>query len=303
MTNKKEICGMLAAFGANMIFGFSFIFSKLALSAAHPLIILAVRFTVAFAVLNILLLTGKIQLNFKGKKKGRLILMGIMQPLLYFVFELYGLSLVSSAVSGIIIALVPVGVTLLSVTLLRERPTAAQTVCTVASVAGVAVISAISSDNSENRPLGILLLICAVVCASVFNILSRSESAVFSPFERTYVMFLLATVGFNSFAAAVLRKHFITELISAFSSPAFIIAILYLAVLSSVTAFMLYNYSTTVLSAVRCASFSNIITVVTVLAGVFILKEYLSLTEYILCAVIILGVWGVNVFTEKKKSY
>lgn len=302
MTNKKEICGMLAAFGANMIFGFSFIFSKLALSAAHPLIILAVRFTVAFAVLNILLLTGKIQLNFKGKKKGRLILMGIMQPLLYFVFELYGLSLVSSAVSGIIIALVPVGVTLLSVMLLRERPTAAQTVCTVASVAGVAVISIISSDNSENRPLGILLLICAVVCASVFNILSRSESAVFSPFERTYVMFLLATVGFNLFAAAVLRKHFITELISAFSSPAFIIAILYLAVLSSVTAFMLYNYSTTVLSAVRCASFSNIITVVTVLAGVFILKEYLSLTEYILCAVIILGVWGVNVFTEKKKS-
>ena len=46
-----------------------------------------------------------------------------------------------------------------------------------------------------------------------------------------------------------------------------------IAVLSSVAAFMLYNYSTSVISAVRSSSFSNIITVVTVLAGVLILKE------------------------------
>ena len=77
-------------------------------------------------------------------------------------------------------------------------------------------------------------------------------------------------------------------------SYSFWVAILYLAVLSSVAAFMLYNYSTTVISATRAASFSNIITVVTVIAGVTILHEHFTPTQYLLCALIILGVWGVN---------
>ena len=118
MLKEKNLSGILAALFANIIFGFSFIFSKLALSAAHPLIILAVRFTAAFLVLNLLLLTGKIKINLKGKPKLKLIIMGISQPLLYFVFELYGLSLVSSALSGVIIALVPVAVMLLAVVFL-----------------------------------------------------------------------------------------------------------------------------------------------------------------------------------------
>lgn len=302
MTNKKEIGGMAAALIANIIFGFSFIFSKLALDVAHPLVILAVRFTVAFLALNILLLTGKITLNFKGKPKFKLILMGLMQPLLYFIFELYGLSLVSSALSGVIIALVPVVVMLLAVTFLGEKPTFIQIICTIVSIVGVATISILQNDNSQNHLLGVLLLVGAVICAAAFNVLSRGESERFSPFERTYIMFLLGCIGFNILAFAVLRGSYFSQITSALTEPKFIIAILYLAVLSSVAAFMLYNYSTTVISVVRSSSFSNIITVVTVLAGVILLKEKFSVSEYLLCAVIISGVWGVNTFTNKKEN-
>ena len=59
MKNKNKFAGAAAALAANTIFGFSFIFSKMALSAAHPLIILSVRFTVAFIVMSLLALTGK----------------------------------------------------------------------------------------------------------------------------------------------------------------------------------------------------------------------------------------------------
>ena len=137
MKDKKQLLGMLAALTANVIFGFSFIFSKLALQSSHPLIILAVRFTVAFAVLNLLLLTGKIKLKLKGKPKKRLVMMGLAQPLLYFIFELYGLSLVSSALSGVIIALVPVAVMLLAIAFLKERPTILQVLCTAFSIVGI----------------------------------------------------------------------------------------------------------------------------------------------------------------------
>ncbi len=302
MKINKKICGMAAALLANMIFGFSFIFSKFALQFAEPIVILAVRFTAAFASLNILLLLGKIKLNFKGKSKVKLLGMGLAQPLLYFIFELYGLSLVSSALSGVIIALVPVAVMFFSAIFLAERPTAKQVIFTLISIAAVACLSIISNDGSKNHILGIVLLVCAVICAAFFNLLSRSESARFSPFERTYVMFFLSAVGFNVIALFLYGKNYIPSVLSALSQPLFVISIIYLALFSSVAAFMLYNYSTSVISLVQSSSFSNIITVVTVLAGVFILKEKFSVVEYMLCLVIILGVWGVNAADARKSD-
>ena len=207
MTNKKQLCGMVAALAANLIFGFSFIFSKLALSVAHPLIILAVRFSAAFIALNILLLTGIVKISLKGKPKLKLILMAFAQPLLYFIFELYGLSLVSSALSGVIIALVPVAVIILATLFLKEKPCTMQIICTVVSITGISAISIISNDNSKNHFLGIVLLLGAVICAAVFNILSRSESQTFSPFERTYMMFLIGCIGFNLIAFFHLKAN------------------------------------------------------------------------------------------------
>ena len=147
MKSKNENLGMAAALFSNIIFGFSFIFSKLALSVAQPLVILAVRFTVAFAVMNVLWLLGFIKLDFKGKPKKGLVLMAVAQPLLYFIFELYGLSLVSSALSGIIISLVPVGVLLISGLILGEKSSKVQVMCTVISILGVSALTCKSADR------------------------------------------------------------------------------------------------------------------------------------------------------------
>lgn len=302
MNAKKQTFGIIAALLANVIFGFSFIFSKMALSVAEPIIILSARFTISFLVLNILSVFGNFKLDYKGKPKLRLLLMGLMQPLLYFIFELFGLSLVSSALSGVIIALVPVVVMILAVFLLSEKPTVMQILCTILSIIGVALISVISNDGSKNYTLGVILLVGAVICAAFFNVLSRGESARFSPFERTYIMFLLATVGFNIIGAVIYKGEYISSLFTAFTHYEFSVSVAYLSVLSSVAAFLLYNYSTTVINVVQSASFSNIITVVTVIAGVVILKDNFGIWEYLLCALIVLGVWGVNVFVPKDKK-
>ncbi len=302
MNTKKQTLGILAALIANIIFGFSFIFSKLALQNAEPLVILSARFTIGFLVLNFLLLSGRFKIELKGKPKLKLILMGLMQPLFYFLFELYGLSLVSSALSGVIISLVPVLVMLLATVFLNEKPSFLQIVCTVLSIIGVSLISIISNDGSKNYLLGVILLFGAVVCAAFFNILSRHESKNFSPFERTYMMFLLATVGFNVISLVRYRGEYFNKLFEAILIPEFLIAVFYLAVLSSVVAFLLYNYSTTQISILQSASFSNIITVVTVLAGILILKENFGILEGMLCLLIILGVWGVNSFTAENKK-
>lgn len=301
MTKNKHLLGILGALLANVIFGFSFIFSKTALSVSHPLIILAIRFTVAFLTLNLLLALGLFKINFKALKSPWIWALAFAQPLLYFIFELYGLSLVSSALSGVIIALVPVAVMLLSTAFLKEKPTLLQWLFTLLSIVGVSLISIISNNGEHNYVLGILLLVGAVICAAVFNVLSRQQSSSCSAFERTYVMFLVGCIGFNLIALITLKQSYFPLIVQSLSSVKFIIAIIYLAIISSVLAFLLYNFATSHITAVQASSFSNIIPVVTVIAGVVILKEKMTVWGFILCGIIILGVWGVNKFLKNQK--
>ena len=294
MNDKKQLKASIAVLLTNVIFGFSFLFSKVALSYSHPLVILAIRFTVAFAVLNILWVLGVFKMSFKGKKRTRILLMALAQPVCYYVCELFGIKLTSSALSGVIISLVPVVVIILASIFLRERPTVTQVIFSTISLGAIALISLLSNDGAENTLPGILLLLGAVLCASVFNILSRKESKEYSPIERTYIMFLAGTVGFNLIAAFTLRESYLAEILSASVHIEFWGAIAYLAIASSIVAFLMYNYSTTILPPVKSASYSNLITVVSVLAGIFILGESIPPAQLVCCAAVIIGVFGVN---------
>lgn len=294
MNRKDTALGICAALTANIIFGFSFMFSKIALQYARPLTILAVRFTVAFIIMTLLWAFGIIKLNFKDKSIKKLVIMAIMQPLLYFIFELYGIDNTSSAISGIIISLVPVGVIIISLLFLSEKPTKLQIISSAVSLAAVILISIYGNNGGKNNIIGVVLLLLAVVCAAVFNILSRSEADKFTPFERTYMMFLVGSVGFNIIAAISLGGEYLSDIAANIVIPEFDFAIIYLAVISSILAFMLYNFATSKIDAVRAASFSNIITVVSVFAGIVILNEQLSVFQIICCLLIIVGVYGVN---------
>jgi drug/metabolite transporter (DMT)-like permease len=63
MNKSNHVKGIICALLANVIFGFSFIFSKTALLASHPLVILAARFTIAFIFINILLVFGAFKIT------------------------------------------------------------------------------------------------------------------------------------------------------------------------------------------------------------------------------------------------
>ena len=57
MTQKKtHTLSLLAALTSAVIFGMSFMFSKLALEAAAPTVLLAFRFTVAVAAMSLVIL-------------------------------------------------------------------------------------------------------------------------------------------------------------------------------------------------------------------------------------------------------
>ena len=145
---------------------------------------------------------------------------------------------------------------------------------------------------------GIILLFGAVLSSVAYNISSRKISAEFSAFERTYAMTLIGLIVFGAIALAENIKNPVL-VVSAFSNVKFTWSVVYLGFVSSVIAFVLLNYANTHLPVAKTTVFSNITTVVSVLAGVIFLNEKLTLQSGIAAVMIICGVWGVQVLNVK----
>lgn len=293
---KTSTLATLASLAGYSIFGFSFLFSKLALDMTTPFVLLSFRFLTAFLVLNLLLLAGKAKISLKGKPVLPLLLMGVVQPVIYFICEAYGIAMTSSSFSGIMIGLVPVAGLIFGVLFLKEKCTVFQAVCTLCSVVGVALTT--GGGMGEFSLPGFLLLLGAVTSGALFTVLSRSIANHFSAFERTYVMFALGSVVFTAIAAVENRGNF-SSLAAPLSSPAFWGAVLYLAVVSSVCAFLLINFSLNHISAGRSLIFSNFTTVISVLAGIFLMGDAFSPIQLIGIAIITVSVFGVSYQKEQ----
>ena len=104
MTNTTK--ATLANIVCNAIFGLSFLFSKVALDYAEPSVMLSIRFLTAFTVMSLILLTGKQKVSFKNKPVGKLLLMGLVQPVIYYICETLGIALTTASFSGVMIGLI-----------------------------------------------------------------------------------------------------------------------------------------------------------------------------------------------------
>lgn len=291
---NQSLRAHLAALLGYSIFGFSFLFSKIALGMTSPFVLLSIRFLAAFAVLNLLWLTGKCTLSLRDKPVGMLVVLGLVQPVLYFILETYGISRTSSSFSGVVIGLAPVMGLVVGVAFLKEKCTAFQVVCTLLSVLGVGMTTTGGFGASWS---GFFLLLGAVASAAFFAALSRGISTYFSAFERTYVMFALGSAVFTAIAL-VQSGGDLTAVMDALSRPAFWGAVGYLAVISSVCAFLLINYALSYIPAGRALIFSNFTTVISVVAGILIMKDTFTLMQLVGIVIITASVFGVSMQKE-----
>lgn len=289
----------LAAVMSSVIFGFSFLAAKLALDRADPSVMLSVRFVTAFVLMTLLLVSGKQKVSFRGKPVGKLLLMGFIQPVIYFICETNGIALTTASFSGVMIGLIPVAGLVLGVLFLREKCTALQALFTLLSVVGVGMTTT-GGFGSFSLP-GFLYLLGAVLAAATFTVISRSLSGVFSSFERTYAMTAMGATVFS--IMALVKTGGDGSLWAApVLQPGFWAAILYLAGLSSVCAFLLFNYSVNHLSAGNALVMSNVTTVVSVLAGIFIMGDAFTPLQLAGICLIVLSVFGVSWQSGKQVS-
>lgn len=302
MLQRKDILAYIASFIYASIFGLSFLFSKKALDITTPFKLISFRFLLAFLVLSILILFKVIKVNYKGKNLKDLFILSMAQPVIYFIFETYGIKYSSSSYAGLMMALIPILVTIMGIFLLKEIPSKIQWFFILLSVSGVVFIVLMdSSPGSQNTLLGTVFLLIAVFVGSLYNILSRKSSVHFSSIEITYFMMGAGAIVFNIISFII---DLVNEDLDNFFLPLlnidFLISILYLGILSSITAFFLINFALSALPASKAVIFGNLATVISIIAGVIILKEAFYYYHVIGSIIIISGIVGTNYFNARK---
>jgi len=301
MQKKVHIAGILFA----TIFGFSFMFSKVALDYVTPVGLIAYRFLIALVVFELLRIFKIIHIRFNKTHIKALMLVAIFQPILYFLTETYGLERTSSGEAGMMIALIPIFVTLLSALILKEKPKLIQIFFILLSVSGVIFIQlSKSSSGITFEWIGFTLLLGAVLSAALFNIASRSASKSLKPYEVTYFMMFSGAITFNViYIIQLILDRSLASYITNLYHIELIIPILYLGIIASIGGFFLVNFALSKVPAHVSSIYSNLSTIVALIAGALLLSEKLYYYHYIGGLMIIIGVYGTvrfNRYANKK---
>ena len=297
-TNTKTNRALLATVLCHVAWGFSFMFSRVGLDRVPVFQLLSHRFLTAFAAMNLVLLTGRFHLALRKKGIRLLLLLGLMEPVIYFIGEQYGILHSSTIFSGVMIAMIPIVSTLAAWPVIGEKPTAGQMLFGILSVCGVIGIGLLSRSSGTLDWIGLAALLISVASAAAYSLLSRSLSGRYTSFERTYVMMGLAAAVFTPLGFLQTQGS-LAAFVAPLKDPAYLGAVLYLSVLASVVCFFLSGYALTHLSVARESVFSNLTTAVSVFAGAVFLQEPFSLFSLLFCSLILIGIWGVQLTSPR----
>ena len=291
---------LAAVIAGNTIFGFSFLFSKVALQMTVPGVLLAARFLTAFAVLNIIVIFGRliknrdgeplVRFSLRGKPLKDVLLLALFQPVIYFAAESYGIKFTSSAFAGTIIAVIPVMGVISDVIIMKAAVSKKQIICALTSVAGVA-LTTLGAEGMKSSVAGTAILMAAVVAGALFYVFSKKAGEHFNPLERTYVMFGTGSAVYVCFALILCAGDYERLIADVITMPEFWGCIIYLAVASSVAAFIALNYGSSHVSVSEASIFANLTTVISIIAGVAVLHETFTLQQIAGAAVIIASVY------------
>lgn len=300
MSKKRK--AYIAAISYALIIGLSFLFVKVTLTVTSPMDTLAHRFSVAFIGIVIVLVFTKNKLTIKKHDLLKILPLAILYPIVFFTFQVLGLARISSSEAGIIQATIPIFTLALAGLLLKEKATSGQLVAIAFSVLGVMYMLMMNGANATTgNVIGSGFVLLSAIAASIYNVFARRLTKQYSLLTLTYVMTLCGFIIFNGIAIGDhMMKGTIHEFFKPFLHVDFIIAILYLGLLSSLGTSYLSNYALSILEASKMSVFSNLATLITIFAGVLFLHESFQTYHLIGGVMIVMGVIGTNYFGMKR---
>lgn len=268
--NSKLRLGQAAALITILIWGTTFISTKVLLTALSPIEILFLRFVIGYLALWLaaprrLVLTER-------KQEGWFAAAGLCGVALYYGFENLALSMTQASNVGVIISIAPFFTVLFSAVFLKQkRPGLRFFLGFLMAMAGIMLIS-FNQQAVEIHPLGDGLAVIAAMIWAMYCLISRKIS------ELGYNVLLTTRRTF--FYGLVLMLPLVMTQFSAefqiLSEPSVLLNLVFLGLGASALCFVTWNYAVGILGSVKTSVTIYIVPMITAVASAWVLHEPLT---------------------------
>lgn len=288
MTQKPSSIGHLTALVTILIWGTTFVSTKLLLNTFTPVEILFIRFVIGYIAL---LLFYPKPLKIDNKQHEWLFMAaGISGITLYYLLENMALTFTTASNVGIIITIAPFFTALLASWLLtsEKKPQLTFYIGFLIALCGVILISHHSSRILELNPVGDLLAVLAAIAWAIYAILTRKISQLnYHPIQATRHTFFYGLLFMLPILLLMGIRFDTTDLIT----PVNRTNILFLGLGASALCFVTWNIAVKLLGAVKTSVYIYLAPLITVTTSVFILSEPLTPTLITGALLTLLGLW------------
>ena len=289
MKNKIsfQALGYIAILFAMLFWGMSFVWIKHLLNNNFPVFtIVFIRLVLASAVFITLLKSQKKLQRIEREDYKNFLLLAFFEPFLYFIGEDFGLQQVDASFAAVIIALIPIVITI-TMYFSEHAPIRWEFIVgTLISVVGVLMLTMSTGGHIDFNLKGTLLLGVAVLAASGYSVQLTRLLKKYTPATVTTWQNFIAIPMFLPFVLIFDIKQW-GSLSWDFGN---ISSLVCLALLCSACAYMLYSYSVKQLTVSKTCVFTNLIPIVTLLVASAIGQETFTQTKFWGIVVIVIGV-------------
>jgi drug/metabolite transporter (DMT)-like permease len=274
----------LALIFANVFWAGNFIFSERAIVEMSPLGLTSWRWLIAAPLLVLLALALE---RARWREQLTHWRFHLVQSLLgivgFTLFTYAAISFTSPVNAALVQALNPAMILLLGAVVARIAPTAKAIIGIAVSLVGVVVVIVAPgvAASSASTPIGILLMVFAVACWSLYAINGRRHPG--APVSSTAIQAVLAAILLTPIGLA-------TSTLSLDYSPEALRSMLYIAIFPSIFSIVLWNSAVGRIGPVRAGVFLNLLPLFTAVLAV-IVGSPLAVGQVVGGVVVVVGVF------------
>lgn len=264
--------GHIAALVTILIWGTTFISTKLLLIDFTPIEILFFRFVLGFVVL-LIIFPDRMKLQHK-KHELLFICAGLCGVTLYYLLENIALTMTLASNVGVISGMVPFSTALLTMLFLKDESLKGNFFAGFAmAMMGIFLISYNGTANFQINPLGDILAIAATVVWAAYSVLTKKISSYgYHTIQTTRKVFLYGLI-------LMLPALFLSDFklgLNRFTSPVNLFNFLFLGIGASALCFVTWNMAVSKLGAIKTSVYIYMVPVITVVTSMIVLKEQLT---------------------------
>ena len=273
MNYDKTHKGHLAAFITILIWGTTFISTKVLLKTFSPVEILFIRFVMGY--LALWLVCPRILRPDSRRQEPLFAAAGLCGITMYYLLENIALTYTLASNVGVIISIAPFFTAILSCLFLGgPRPGRHFFIGFLLAMAGIFLLSFGSSSLSIN-PMGDILAVAAAIIWAVYSTLTKKISALgYGTIQTTRRTFFYGLI-FMIPALAIMDFH---VSLSQVISPLNLCNLLFLGLGASALCVVTWNLAVKILGSVRTSVYIYMVPVITTVSSALVLKEPVTMT-------------------------